>query len=113
MLADPPTATRRLPHREQIRGGFKEYERAEVVKPSFVKQVEARLDQPRVRDTHVGAGRAADNERTRAPQSRTETTNAGGHTLLEAALLRLVSAILSEVSEEWESGKRYVTFNPK
>jgi transposase-like protein len=31
----------------------------------------------------------------------------------EAALLRLVSAILSEVSEEWESGKRYVTFNPK
>jgi putative transposase len=30
----------------------------------------------------------------------------------EAALLRLVSAILIEVSEEWESGKRYVTFNP-
>jgi hypothetical protein len=31
----------------------------------------------------------------------------------EASLLRLVSAILIEVSEEWESGKRYVTFNPK
>lgn len=28
----------------------------------------------------------------------------------EASLLRLVSAILIEVSEEWESGKRYVTF---
>jgi transposase-like protein len=31
----------------------------------------------------------------------------------EAALLRLVSAILIEVSEEWETGKRYVTFDPK
>jgi transposase-like protein len=31
----------------------------------------------------------------------------------EASLLRLVSAILIEVSEEWESGKRYVTFSPK
>ena len=31
----------------------------------------------------------------------------------EAALLRLVSAILIEVSEEWESGKRYVTFTSK
>lgn len=28
----------------------------------------------------------------------------------EASLLRLVSAILTEVGEEWESGKRYVTF---
>ena len=31
----------------------------------------------------------------------------------EAALLRLVSAILIEVSEEWETGKRYVTFDSK
>lgn len=31
----------------------------------------------------------------------------------EGALLRLVSAILIELSEEWETGKRYVTFNPK
>jgi transposase-like protein len=31
----------------------------------------------------------------------------------EAALLRLVSAILIEVSEEWETGKRYVTFDTK
>jgi putative transposase len=31
----------------------------------------------------------------------------------DAALLRLVSAILIEVSEEWESGKRYVTFTPR
>lgn len=31
----------------------------------------------------------------------------------EAALLRLVSAILIEVSDEWETGKRYVTFDPK
>jgi putative transposase len=31
----------------------------------------------------------------------------------EAALLRLVSAILIEVSEEWETGKRYVTFGTK
>jgi putative transposase len=28
----------------------------------------------------------------------------------EAALLRLVSALLVEISEEWETGKRYVTF---
>src|SRR5205085_4586866 len=27
-----------------------------------------------------------------------------------ASLLRLVSAVLIEVSEEWETGKRYVTF---
>ncbi len=26
----------------------------------------------------------------------------------EASLLRLVSAILSEISEEWETGKRYL-----
>ncbi len=32
---------------------------------------------------------------------------------LTAALLRLVSAILIELSEEWETGKRYVTFDPK
>jgi putative transposase len=31
----------------------------------------------------------------------------------EAALLRLVSAILTEISEEWETGKRYVTFVAK
>jgi transposase-like protein len=31
----------------------------------------------------------------------------------EAALLRLVTAILMEVSEEWETGKRYVTFETK
>jgi transposase-like protein len=31
----------------------------------------------------------------------------------EAALLRLVSAILIEISEEWETGKRYVTFEAK
>jgi transposase-like protein len=31
----------------------------------------------------------------------------------EAALLRLVSAILIEISEEWETGKRYVTFDTK
>jgi transposase-like protein len=31
----------------------------------------------------------------------------------EAALLRLVSALLIEISEEWETGKRYLTFNPK
>lgn len=28
----------------------------------------------------------------------------------EASLLRLVTAVLTEVSEEWETGKRYVTF---
>ena len=28
----------------------------------------------------------------------------------EASLLRLATAILVEVSEEWETGKRYVTF---
>jgi transposase-like protein len=28
----------------------------------------------------------------------------------EASLLRLVTAVLIEVSEEWETGKRYVTF---
>jgi putative transposase len=31
----------------------------------------------------------------------------------EASLLRLVSAILIEISEEWETGKRYVTFTTK
>jgi putative transposase len=31
----------------------------------------------------------------------------------ENALLRLVTAILIEVSEEWETGKRYVTFETK
>jgi transposase-like protein len=31
----------------------------------------------------------------------------------EAALLRLVSAVLIEISEEWETGKRYVTFDAK
>jgi transposase-like protein len=31
----------------------------------------------------------------------------------EASLLRLVTAILVEVSEEWETGKRYVTFETK
>jgi hypothetical protein len=31
----------------------------------------------------------------------------------EASLLRLVTAILIEVSEEWETGKRYVTFETK
>lgn len=31
----------------------------------------------------------------------------------ERALLRLASAILIEVSEEWETGKRYVTFETK
>ncbi|MCK4817734.1 transposase [bacterium] len=29
----------------------------------------------------------------------------------ESSLLRLVSAILMEVSEEWESGKTYLTMN--
>jgi transposase-like protein len=29
----------------------------------------------------------------------------------EASLLRLVSAILMEISEEWETGKRYLTFS--
>ena len=31
----------------------------------------------------------------------------------EAALLRLVTAVLIEFSEEWETGKRYVTFETK
>jgi len=31
----------------------------------------------------------------------------------EASLLRLVTAVLIEVSEEWETGKRYVTFETK
>ena len=31
----------------------------------------------------------------------------------EASLLRLVSALLIEISEEWETGKRYVTFDTK
>jgi len=31
----------------------------------------------------------------------------------EASLLRLVTAVLTEVSEEWETGKRYVTFETK
>ena len=31
----------------------------------------------------------------------------------EASLLRLLSAVLMEISEEWETGKRYVTFETK
>jgi transposase-like protein len=31
----------------------------------------------------------------------------------EASLLRLVTAVLMEVSDEWETGKRYVTFETK
>jgi transposase-like protein len=31
----------------------------------------------------------------------------------EASLLRLVTAVVMEVSEEWETGKRYVTFETK
>ena len=31
----------------------------------------------------------------------------------EASLLRLVSGVLIEISEEWETGKRYVTFETK
>lgn len=31
----------------------------------------------------------------------------------EGSLLRLVTGVLMEVSEEWETGKRYVTFVPK
>jgi transposase-like protein len=31
----------------------------------------------------------------------------------DASLLRLVTAILMELSEEWETGKRYVTFETK
>jgi transposase-like protein len=31
----------------------------------------------------------------------------------DASLLRLVTAVLMEVSEEWETGKRYVTFETK
>jgi transposase-like protein len=31
----------------------------------------------------------------------------------EASLLRLVTAVLMELSEEWETGKRYVTFETK
>lgn len=31
----------------------------------------------------------------------------------EASLLRLVSAILMEISEEWEGGKAYLTFEPE
>jgi hypothetical protein len=31
----------------------------------------------------------------------------------EESLLRLVSAILMEVSDDWETDKRYVTFNPR
>ena len=30
----------------------------------------------------------------------------------EASCLRLVSAILMEISEEWETGKAYLTFTP-
>ncbi|MBN2070059.1 MAG: transposase [Candidatus Krumholzibacteriota bacterium] len=29
----------------------------------------------------------------------------------EESLLRLVSAVLSEISEEWETGKRYLNMN--
>ncbi len=31
----------------------------------------------------------------------------------EASLLRLVTAVLMELSEEWETGKRYLTFETK
>ena len=31
----------------------------------------------------------------------------------EGSLLRLVTGVLMEVSEEWETGKRYVTFEPQ
>jgi transposase-like protein len=31
----------------------------------------------------------------------------------EAACLRLVSAVLMELSEEWETGKVYLNMNPK
>jgi transposase-like protein len=31
----------------------------------------------------------------------------------EASLLRLVTGVLMEISEEWETGKRYVTFEPQ
>jgi putative transposase len=31
----------------------------------------------------------------------------------EASLLRLVSAVLIEISEEWETGKRYLTLEPE
>ena len=31
----------------------------------------------------------------------------------EASLLRLVTGVLMEISEEWEAGKRYVTFETK
>ena len=31
----------------------------------------------------------------------------------EASLLRLVTAVLMELREEWETGKRYVTFETK
>ena len=31
----------------------------------------------------------------------------------DASLLRLVTAVLMEVSEEWETAKRYVTFETK
>ena len=31
----------------------------------------------------------------------------------EASLLRLVTGVLMELSEEWETGKRYVTFEPQ
>jgi transposase-like protein len=31
----------------------------------------------------------------------------------EGSLLRLVTAVLMEVSEEWETGRRYVTFETK
>lgn len=30
----------------------------------------------------------------------------------EASLLRLVSAVLMEISEDWETGKTDLTFNP-
>ena len=31
----------------------------------------------------------------------------------EASLVRLVTAVLIELSEEWETGKRYLTFETK
>ena len=31
----------------------------------------------------------------------------------EASLLRLITALLTEISEEWETGKIYLNMNPK
>jgi putative transposase len=40
-------------------------------------------------------------------------TRVAGVFLNEASLLRLISAILVEESEVWETGKRYFTFETK